>query len=104
MTSSPTGEYVAAPEPLVQNEEPAGSNEERTRKKRSILPKVTLNDAIIFQKCNHGFSLFYFILLYLLLMNFIKVSFEGKNFDLFVYTKIQCVATETSTLISIVYD
>ena len=38
-TSSATGDYVAVQERFGQNEDPAGSNEERTRKKLSFVPK-----------------------------------------------------------------
>ena len=41
--------YVVVPEHFGQNEEPAGSNEERTRKKLSFVQKVMdLINAIIF--------------------------------------------------------
>ena len=43
-----TSDYVIVPEHFGQNEEPAGSNEERTRKKPSFVPKVDLKDAIVF--------------------------------------------------------
>ncbi len=46
--SSATGGYVVVPEHFGQNEEPAGSNEERTKKKASFVPKVDLIDAIVF--------------------------------------------------------
>ena len=45
--SSATSGYVAVPEHFGQNEEPAFSNEERTRKKPSFVPKVDLIDAIV---------------------------------------------------------
>ena len=38
-TSNATGDYVAVPERLGQNEEPASSNEERTEKNPSFVPK-----------------------------------------------------------------
>ena len=38
--SSATSGYVAVPEHIRQNEEPACINEERTRKKPSFVPKV----------------------------------------------------------------
>ena len=37
--SSATGDYVGVPDYFGQIEEPAGSNEERTRKKPSFVPK-----------------------------------------------------------------
>ena len=46
--SSATSGYVVVPERFGQNEEPAGSNGERTRKKPSFVPKVDLIDAIVF--------------------------------------------------------
>ena len=46
--SSATSGYVVVPGHFGQNEEPAGSNEERTRKKPSFLPKNNLFDVIIF--------------------------------------------------------
>ena len=46
--SSATSGYVVVPEHFGQNEEPAASNEERTRKRPSFVPKVDLNDAIVF--------------------------------------------------------
>ena len=45
--SSATSGYVVIPERFGQNEEPACSNEERTRKKPSFVPKVDLIDAIL---------------------------------------------------------
>ena len=39
---------ASAPEHFGQNEEPAGSNEEQTKKKPSFVPKVDSNDAILF--------------------------------------------------------
>ena len=38
--SSATSGYVVVPEHFLQNEEPACINEERTRKKPSLIPKV----------------------------------------------------------------
>jgi len=46
--SSATSSYVVVPENFGQNEEPACSNDERTRKKPSFVPKVDLIDAIVF--------------------------------------------------------
>ena len=46
--SSATSGYVVDPEHFGQNEEPAGSNEQWTRKKPSFVPKVNLIDAIVF--------------------------------------------------------
>ena len=46
--SAATNGYVVVPELFGQNEEPAGSNEERTEKKPSFVPKVDSIDAIIF--------------------------------------------------------
>ena len=45
--SSATNGYVVVSERCGQNEEPACSNEERTRKKPSFVPKVDLIDAIV---------------------------------------------------------
>ena len=45
--SSATSGYVVVTEHFGQNEEPAGSNEERTRKKPSFVLKVDLIDAIV---------------------------------------------------------
>ena len=45
--SSATGGYVIVPEHFGQNEEPAGSNKERTKKKPSFVPKVNLIDAVV---------------------------------------------------------
>ena len=45
--SSGTSAYVVVPERFGLNEEPAGSNEERTKKKPSFGPKVDLVDAIV---------------------------------------------------------
>ena len=39
LPSSATGEYAAVLERFGQNEEPVGSNEERTRKKASFVPR-----------------------------------------------------------------
>ena len=41
--------YVVVPERFGQIEEPACSNEERTRKKLSFVSKVDLIDAIVFR-------------------------------------------------------
>ena len=46
--SSATSGYVVVPERFGQSEEPACSNEERTRKKPSFVPKVDLIDPIVF--------------------------------------------------------
>ena len=46
--SSATSGYVVVPERFGQNEKPACSNEERTRKKPSFVQKVNLFDAIVF--------------------------------------------------------
>ena len=46
--SSATSGYLVVPERFGQNEEPAGSNEQRTKKKPSFVPKGDLIDAIIF--------------------------------------------------------
>ena len=46
--SSATSGYVVVLEHFGQNEEPACSNEERTRKKPSFVPKVDPIDAIVF--------------------------------------------------------
>ena len=53
--SSARSGYVVVPERFGQNEEPACSNEERTRKKPSFVPKVDLIKAIAFQACNYDF-------------------------------------------------
>ena len=45
--SSATSGYVVVPERFGQIEEPACSNEERTRKKPSFAPKVDLFDTIV---------------------------------------------------------
>ena len=45
--SSATSGYVAVPEHLLQNEEPACINEEQTKKKPSFVPKVDLVDPIV---------------------------------------------------------
>ena len=45
--SSATSGYVVVPEHFGQNEEPACSNEEWTRKKSSFVPKVDLSDSIV---------------------------------------------------------
>ena len=44
---SATSGHVAVPEHLLQNEEPACINEERTKKKPSFVPKVDSIDAIV---------------------------------------------------------
>ena len=46
--SSATSGYIVVPEHFGQNEEPDGSNEERTKKKPNFVPKVNLIDAIVF--------------------------------------------------------
>ena len=46
--SSATCGYVCLPERFGQNEESAGKNEERTKKKPSFVPKMILIDAIVF--------------------------------------------------------
>ena len=45
--SSATNGYVVVPEHFGQNEDPAGSNEERTKKKPSFVAKGDLIDAIV---------------------------------------------------------
>ena len=46
--SSATSGYVVVLERFGQNEEPAGSNKERAKKKHALDPKVDLFDAIVF--------------------------------------------------------
>ena len=46
--SSDTSGYVIVPEHFGQNEEPASSIEEQTKKKPSFVPKVDLIDAEVF--------------------------------------------------------
>ena len=46
--SSDTSGYIVVPEHFGQNEEPAVSKEEGTKKKRSLVPKVRLIDAMVF--------------------------------------------------------
>ena len=46
--SSATSGYVVVPECFGQNEEPAGSNKERARRKSSLPPKGDLIDATLF--------------------------------------------------------
>ena len=46
--SSATIGYVVVPERLGQKEEPACSNEERTRKKLSFVPRMDIIDAMVF--------------------------------------------------------
>ena len=45
--SSATSGYVVVPENFGQNEEQAGKNEERTKKKPSFVPEVDLIDAVV---------------------------------------------------------
>ena len=45
--SSATSGYVVVPEHLLQNDETACINEERTKKKPSFVPKVDLFDATV---------------------------------------------------------
>ena len=47
VTSATSGDVVV-PEHFGQNEEPAGSNEERTKTKDSFVPKVDLINAVVF--------------------------------------------------------
>ena len=42
--------YIVVPESFGQNYKPASSNKERARKKPSFVPKVNLNDAIVFPR------------------------------------------------------
>ena len=46
--SSATSGYVVVPERFGQNEEPACSNEERTKKKPRFVPKENFFDAVVF--------------------------------------------------------
>ena len=46
--SSATSGYVVVPEHFGKNDEPAGSNEERTKKRPSFAPEVSLFNAIVF--------------------------------------------------------
>ena len=55
--SSRTGDYLAVSERFGQNTEPAGRNEERTRKKLSLVSKVDLADALSLQTSNHDFTI-----------------------------------------------
>ena len=55
--SSATRGYVIVPEHFGQNDEPAGSNEERTTKKSSFVPKMDLIDARVFPSIKSWFSL-----------------------------------------------
>ena len=74
-TSSATRDYEAVPKRFGQNEEPAGSNEKRTRKKSS--PKLFLTDAVILQTCNHDFCIILCNLFCLILMKFLPSSVLG---------------------------
>ena len=85
-TSSATGDYVAVPERLGQNEEPAGSNDERTKKDVFFLPKVYINDAVLFQTCKHNYLNIFFYCILVNIDEFSSLSYHGKSFDLFVYT------------------
>ena len=80
-TSSATIDYIAVPERFGRNEEPAGGNEEQTRKKPGFFPKADVIDAITTQTCNHDFFNFLCSLFFLKLMNSIIFSFGGKSFN-----------------------
>ena len=56
VASISTSGFVVVPEHFGQNEEPAGRNNEQTRKKPSFVPTVDLIDTIVFQACNFVFQ------------------------------------------------
>ena len=64
-TSSAFSEYIAVPERFGQNEEPASSNEKRTGKKSSFVPKSVFNRSskikCKFLRCNECFSFTIFL-------------------------------------------
>ena len=93
--------YAVVPEYFGQNEEPAGSNEERTRKKPTFVPKTDLIDAIVFPK--HIVMNFYysFRLFYIKLVHFLKLFSYGNSFCFFCVCFIYCVGAGISTLMYI---
>ena len=56
--SSATSGYVVVPERIGQNEGPACSNKEGTRKEPSFVPKVDWMDAVVFPACKYDLWLF----------------------------------------------
>ena len=56
-SSSATSGYVIVSERWGKNEEPAGSNEERTKKKPSFVQKMDLINAIVFRSMQLWFSM-----------------------------------------------
>ena len=103
-TSSATGDYVAVPQSLGQDEETAGSNEKRTEKNLVLLPKVDLTNAIILQTCNHNFPTILCVVFFLLLMIFQENFPKKENPLIFVYTIILFVGAGISTLMSFFMD
>ena len=79
--SSARSDYIAVPERFGQNEEPAGRNKERTKKK-FLFPKVDLIDALIHQTSNHDFCVILCMLFYLILMNLYYFPIRENPFDL----------------------
>ena len=76
-SSSTVGKVIVL-ERFGQNEEPAGSIKERTWKKPNFVPKVDLNDAMMFLKCNHKPPLFF--LSYLTIDEFFNIFLLGNFF------------------------
>ena len=70
--SSATSGYAVVPEHFGQNEEPAGSNEERTRKEPSFVPIVNLIVAIVFPGMFFSILFEYFKVFYLVLVPFLN--------------------------------
>ena len=55
-TSRATGDYVTIPLCFGQIQEPTGRNDEGTRERPSLFPKVSYIDALTAHFCNHDFS------------------------------------------------
>ena len=75
--SSATRGYVVLPEQFGQNEEPARSDEEGTKKKPSFVPKGDLFDAIVFPSKQMSFLNEYFCVFQLNMVHFLILSSYG---------------------------
>ena len=102
--SSATSDYVVVPERFGQNEEPAKRNEERAKKKPSLVPSSVFNQCIMKTHVNMNFidnffNIFY--VFYLFLVHFLEISPHGKTFLSFVNVIRYCAGAEITTLMSI---
>ena len=93
-TSSATGNNVAVAKRFGQNEEPTGSNEERTEKKPSFVPRSGFTRCSIASDMESRF--FHCLLCFFKskLMNFGKISYEGKSLSFLFILLFNMLARE----------